>query len=462
MKRLAVALLLIPSVSAFSQSRKDVETLIQRYMEAAGVPGMSYAIARHGKVIMKGAIGLAEVENEAKLRPDSIFEIGSVTKQFTATLIMQLVKEGRIELDAAVSTYLPDLPQAWQPVTITQLLNHTSGLPEYLSPVYGFNIRKDYRDGEIVKMMEKFPLDYQPGESWMYSNLGYFLLGVLIEKITGREYEQELQDRLFAPLGMQSTSYFIPYKVYKHRAFGYMPSTKEVRVPETLRPSGAFSAGAVVSTAPDMALFASKLLAGEVLATNLLEKIWTPASLRGGRSYPYGFGWFLDEHKGVRIVHHGGNTFGNSAEVCLFPSENLAIVLLGNLYGGNYNGLARQIAGLYVADLKKTKKLKTNVDPNRDVTLKLFRTMQTLLNSQKNAELMDSELLGVLSSSRGSAGVAGLRAALGQIKSLRYRDHESLGTDTVYVYEIIFEKATVPMKLTVTKEAKLARFDVLR
>lgn len=455
-------MIVVVCCSSFGWARDATDDEVQAYMAEARVPGMTFAVIKDGKVVREGAYGFADLENDAKVKPNSVFELGSVTKQFTAALIMKLKEQGKLSLADPLSKYLPDVQDAWKHLTIAQLLNHTSGIPDYLSPLYGFSMRRDYKPSEVIALLDKKPLDYTPGDSWMYTNTGFFLLGMIIEKLTGKEYKDVLEEEIFKPLEMTDTDYFKPYKVYKNRAFGYTATAKEFRVPEVLRPSAAYSAGAIVSTAPDMAKWVIALTSGKVVSPESLKEMWTPAALNGGRTYPYGAGWFIDEVSGHRFIHHGGNTYGCSAEVSLFPDDHVAVVILGNVYGRDFSGLAIPIAAKYIPSLKPPSFKVADKDPNRDRTLSLFETMRALLNSQKDPKLMDTELLGMLSSMRGKIAASGLRGAVGQIKSLRYISERKQGSDTVLTYEMIFEKATIPMFLTITKEGKLARFDVAK
>lgn len=458
MRRIAALAVLASSVCAQAFDQTDV--LVNKYIADARVPGLAFAIIKDGKVVRTGAYGLADIENDAKVKPNSVFEIGSVTKQFTAALIMQLKEQGKLSLSDPISKFLPDVQDSWKNLTIQQLLNHTSGLPDYLSPLLGFSMRKDYKTTELMAILDKKPLDFQPGSSWMYSNTGYYLMGMIIEKLTGKDYKDVLSEQIFKPLAMNDSDYLQVWKVYKNRAFGYQPATKEYRVPETLRPSAAYSAGAIVSTAPDMAKWVIALTSGKVVKLESLKEMWEMGSLNGGRTYPYGAGWFIGEVSGHRNIHHGGNTYGCSAEVSIFPDDNVSVVILSNGAGRSFNELSIILAAKYIPNLKPDTYKPAEKDPNRDRTMRMFEAMRSLLNSKKDPELMDAELLGLLSTQRGTMAASGLRGSVGQIKSLRFVRERKQGIDDLVTYEIIFEKATLPMNLTVTREGKLARFDV--
>lgn len=352
-RRFRVVPVLVLLCFAFVPARADkVDDYVQAQMQARRIPGLSLAVVRDGKIVKAQSYGLASVELNAPATKESVFEIGSITKQFTVAAIMLLVEGGKVGLDDKINTYLTDLrpPQSWSAVTVRNLLTHTSGIKTYTG-LSGFEFSKHLKHEEFVKALSAFPLDFQPGEKWSYSNSGYNLLGFIIEKASGKRYWEFMRERIFQPLGMNATRDRDPVPVISNRAAGYewKNNSWENRDADL---TDVFSAGAIVSTVPDLAKWNAALDTERVLKRSSLDQIWTPMRLNDGKIYPYGFGWDIDAVTGHHIISHGGQTAGFSASIARYTDDKLTVIVLCNLGDIGVAGKVRQgIAKLYVPSL---------------------------------------------------------------------------------------------------------------
>ncbi len=219
-----------------------VDSYVAAEMTREHIPGLALGVYREGRIIKAQGYGLSNVELNVVVKPESIFQSGSMGKQFTATAVMMLVEEGKVGLDDSITKYFPEAPASWQPIKGRNLLSHTSGLAEYESdektkPGGPINLRADYTEDELVKVIETFPLDFQPGEKWAYRNTNYVLLGVLIHKVTGEFYGDFLQERIFKPLGMTSTRIISEADIIPNRAAGYRLVKGELKNQEWVSPT---------------------------------------------------------------------------------------------------------------------------------------------------------------------------------------------------------------------------------
>ncbi|HLK60919.1 MAG TPA: serine hydrolase domain-containing protein [Chthonomonadaceae bacterium] len=329
-----------------------VDDYIKRQMETRHIPGVSVAVVRAGKPILLRGYGLANVEANMPATKDTVYQLASVTKQFTATAVMILVQERKISLDAKITTYLSDLPTAWNQVTVRNLLTHTSGIKSYTNipprPDLSTVLRKDRTPMELISTVAEEPLEFPPGERWDYSNTNFILLGVLIEKMSGKSYGDFLKERIFTPLGMTATRVNNLYDIIKNRAAGYSFKDGRLYNGEYVSPTGAFSAGALVTTVVDMTKWDAALYSDLILPQPVLQQMWRPTKLNNGSFANYGFGWSVDTYYDRKLIEHGGGIPGFSTQICRFVDDKLTIIVLTNLDTGDANTLAKGIASLYL------------------------------------------------------------------------------------------------------------------
>jgi CubicO group peptidase (beta-lactamase class C family) len=349
--QLSFASVLIAGVVVGAQ---DIDAFVKGWMETQHVPAVSVAVVRDGALIKSEGYGFADVEHRVPARPDTVFKIGSVSKQFIATGIMLLVQDGRLAVGDTVSKYLAGTPAAWEAITLRHLLTHTSGL---VREAPGFDPYKLQPDVDVIKTAYAVPLRFTPGERYEYSNLGYFILAEVIHKVSGQPWGEFLSERVFTPLGMTATRVTTLADIVPNRARGYAWKAGKLQNEDdwpAVRPSGAF-----LSTVLDLAKWEAALLGERVLKAPARKEMWTPVTLNDGRTFPYGFGWQLDDWPadsrvptGVPMIRHGGSMNGFRAGYARWPNQRLAVIVLTNLTDAPYEGLVANIAIRYVPELK--------------------------------------------------------------------------------------------------------------
>jgi CubicO group peptidase (beta-lactamase class C family) len=331
-----------------------VDAYVADQMAEQKIPGLALLVTKDGNTIKAQGYGLANLEHNVPVTPETIFQSGSMGKQFTATAVMLLVEDGKLKLDDRIVTYLTDAPDSWQPITIRQLLSHTAGVGDF-SPL--FDLRREYSEEKLLNIIYKIPLRFTPGERWEYSNPGYITLGILIGRVTGKHYGEFLQERIFKPLGMQSTRIISEADIIPHRAAGYRLVKGELKNQTYVSASLNTTAdGSLYTNILDLAKWDFVLRGEPPLKRSLLDQMWTPVMLANGQPNPvrYGFGWMTKPYRGHRVVEHGGAWQGFTTHIARFLDDDLSIVVLTNLSadsGVKPVTIVRGIAGLYVPEL---------------------------------------------------------------------------------------------------------------
>jgi CubicO group peptidase (beta-lactamase class C family) len=345
----AVAISLMQSLSLAQDKAARIDELMSQYHQKGQFNG-TVLVAEKGAVIFKKGYGMADLEWDIPNTPDTKFRLGSITKQFTSMLVMQLVQEGKIKLDGKLSEYLPYYRKdTGQKVTIHNLLTHTSGIPSYTSlPGFFKNVSRDpYGVEEFVKKYCSGDLKFEPGSKFEYDNSGYFLLGAIIEQLTGQSYEKALQERILDPVGMKDTGYDHHDTILKKRASGYQKSADgSVTNAPYLDMSLPYAAGSLYSTVEDLFKWDRALYTDKLLSESNKETMFKPFLDN------YAYGWFVgkvtlgnSQEKLPTVSHEGGINGFNTLEVRLIDDRSL-IVLLNNAGGARLEDMARNIAGI--------------------------------------------------------------------------------------------------------------------
>lgn len=322
----------------YGQSKIDkLDELVSMYSEYGKFNG-SVLVSDQGKVIYKKGFGMANMEWDIPNQPNTKHRLGSITKQFTAMLMLQLVAEGKLDLQAPITTYLPDYPKASGDIITTHhLLTHTSGIPNYTSfPKFMEDeSRNPYSPEAFVKTFAEKTLDFAPGEKFSYSNSGYFLLGVLIEKLSGKSYEQMLQDKIFIPLNMKDTGYDNHADILKNRASGYEKSGVNYVNSSYLDMSIPYAAGSIYSTVEDLYKWDQSLYTTSILPEKYMSMFFKPHIPDFGNGH-YAYGWGVGYAKigtstdSIYAVGHGGGINGFNTNISRTTSDKSLIVLLNN------------------------------------------------------------------------------------------------------------------------------------
>lgn len=346
------AALLLVTVPSTPESRQSaaISDYVRAEMQRQHIPGLSLLIAKDGKIVSAEGFGLANVELEVAAKPETVYQSGSVGKQFTATAVMMLVEEGKIALDDPLTKYFKDAPATWNDVTVRELLSHTAGFGDYPEK---FDFRKDWTEDELLKLVESIPLAYRPGTKWAYSNLGFLTLGILIHRVTGVFYGDFLQERIFRPLEMKSTRIISEADIVANRAAGYRLVKGELKNQEWVAPKINTTAdGSLYFTVLDLAKWDAALYTEKILKKSSLDQMWTVAKLKDGQPNkgPYGFGWFIDERHGHRCIHHDGAWQGFQTAIDRYVDDRLTVVALSNLSGAQPGKITQHVAEMYLGE----------------------------------------------------------------------------------------------------------------
>lgn len=394
-------LLLLPLLFPAAAFGDAVDDYVKAEMERQHVPGLTLGIIRNGKLVDKRAYGSADLELNVPSTVDDAFEIGSITKMFTAIAAMTLVEEGKLSLDDPVAKWIPEAPELWKPITIRHLLYQTSGLKDYAF-VPGIGLIDEYNRAKWMSEMTKLPLDFTPGLTWAYSNSNYALAGWIIEKAAGKPYTEVVTERLLKPAGMTKTVFGDAYQIIPRRSHGYMfMQNTQLRA----KPGGTSIAsdGSLISTVEDMAKWDAAIGEGKFVNKKSWETIWSPAKLASGRVRAYGMGWNLRAPVGgVPYVGHGGNSAGYSAGYARYPEKGISVVVLANLYPIGGEPMAKKIAEILEPSLAFTAP-KTTADPDAARTEKVKQALVAFGDRNAKSDLLDPEM---------KAGMGTQRAAM--------------------------------------------------
>ncbi len=336
----------ICSLLLFSASAGEADTSPAEQMDSllsniypADGPGASVLVVKDGKTIIRKAYGMGNIELNIPLRPDMVFRLGSITKQFTSAAIMKLVEQGKINLDDPMTKYLPDYPVHGYNITIENLLTHTSGIKSYTSlpEVMEQQINEDLTVQELTDTFKNQPMDFAPSTAYLYNNSGYSLLGAIIEKVSGKTYEEYIQEEIFTPLGMTHSYYGSFTKIIPNRVMGYHVTEDGVQNAEYISMRIPYSAGSLLSTVDDLQKWTDALYAGKVVSNESLQKMTTPYVLSNGKNagsdkedQGYGYALSVADLKGHRVVGHGGGINGFSTNLQRIEDEDLLVVILTN------------------------------------------------------------------------------------------------------------------------------------
>lgn len=342
-------------------------------MHRQQIPALSLAVIHDGETVVAKGYGLANLEWNVPARADTVYEIGSLTKSFTASAILMLVEAGQIHLDEGIGKHIPNTPPAWDHVHVRHLLAHTSGIRSYtegtdILPLF----RNDHIQEEILRSVIDLPLDFIPGEEWAYSNTGYYLLGMILERVSGRSYWEFLAERIFEPLGMTATRPSSPKTIVSHRASGYNLTQDGLENRDAITSTSAWSAGSLLSTVLDMAKWDAALCSHDIHDRSTLEQMWRSEKLNNGLDTIYGFGWLVDDMCGHKHIWHNGGTAGFHVTFSRFIEEKLSIVLLTNLADADPESIASGVAGLFIPALRPPGMIEAQPDSDPAMT-ELFR-----------------------------------------------------------------------------------------
>jgi CubicO group peptidase (beta-lactamase class C family) len=448
-------LLLLLALFCFSPPiRADkIDDYVRAQMNERHIPAAALAVVRAGKAVKIEAYGLANVELNVPATKDTVFEIGSVSKQITAAAVMLLVEEGKINLDEKISKYLPNTPESWNKVTVRNLLTHTSGIKNYTG-LSGFELIKRSKRDDFIKAVGTLPLEFEPGERHSYSNTGYNLLGHIIESASGKPYWDFLRERIFIPLGMNQTADRDPQFIVRNRADGYEWENNRL-TGRDWDLTDLFAAGAIVSTITDLAKWEMGLRGDAFLKKTSKEQIWTPFVLNDGKPSSYGFGWNVGEFRGHKLISHTGHTAGFSAAISRYANDDLTVIVLTNLGTVGIGGqIARGVAKIYLPEIS-LRQMKEQSGANSELNKRLQNALLSYLGDKLDSDSFTDRSRAVLT--RESAKQTARRiAAFGAIKNFVFVGDEISGENRIYRYRVETPARLMLWRFTLDKGEKIA------
>lgn len=333
----------------------EVDDFVRAQMDKQHIPGLSLAVSKEGELVKSGAYGFANVEYNFPARLDTVYQIQSITKTFTATAVMMLVEEGKIGLENRMSKYFPSAPESWRDITVRHLLTHTSGIKDFINEPT-VDLRKDIAPEDVIKSLAERPLNFAPGEKYAYSNTGYHLLGMIIHQVTGKLWDEFLRERVFEPYGMSDTRVISFSEIITNRASGYIWAKDRLQNGHFVAPTIlGYAGGGLRSTVLDLAKWDGALYTDKLVRADTLAQMWAPATLNDGSKSGYGLGWGVGEFRGRKTVSHtGSHMTGFKTAFLRFVDDRLTVIVLTNQRGADQMSIAQGVAALFIPELKLT------------------------------------------------------------------------------------------------------------
>jgi len=429
-----------------------VDDYVKAQMAERHVPGVAVAVIKSGKVVKMKGYGVASLEFNVPVTPQTTFEIGSVSKQMTAAALMLLVEEGKIGLDDPISKYLKNTPDTWKTVTIRHLLTHSSGVKSYTS-LDGFELIKRMKVEDFIKQLAPQPLEFAPGEKNIYSNSGFSLLAYVIENVSGKQYMDFMRERIFTPLGMRSCGDRDPQFIIPNRATGY-EWRNDRYTGRDWDLTDLKGAGTIVCTIEDMVKWDEALDGGKFLAPESRKAIWTQFTFNNGQLSPYGFGWRISDVRGHKLIGHTGQTAGFAAANYRFVDDRFDVVVLTNQGDSGGGGdIALGVAKLYIPAISITR-MKEVPGGDAALTTLVGKAFAQRAENKPDSDVFSPEMVRSLSTER--MKLANTRiVSVGPIKALTLVGVETVAAGQVYIYRAVTARGASLWRIAFTGDRKI-------
>ena len=429
-----VALRPAPQLSEAAFSKAVADRIV-----ASGVPGAALAVFKDGQCIHRQAAGLADVERKTPYSTELAFEIGSLSKQFTGCAILMLVAEGGLALAEPIGSILPELPEAWRAATVEQVLHHVSGIPDY-EAIAGYDFYNEPRAAaDIVREASRRKPSFPPGERFEYSNTGYYLLSLIVEKRSGLGLDRFLATRVFAPLGMSST-YTSERPAGVAVATGYRNRTVKREAQPPIAWTSTLGAGGIVSTLADLGRWDEALYTDRLLPAALRVKLWEPTKANDGSKIPYGAGWFSDKTRDLEHLSHSGGTNGFSCYYLRFPEQHTAVLVCSNIYGGRIGAVTRAVATHFLPALNYYS-LAVPDDPDPECTAEHLAALRQAVLGEGELDLLGDGMRRFATEASFAGEREPLRALLGSSRSFRFLRMRELEDEEGGLEEFLYRQA---------------------
>lgn len=436
-----------------------VDDYLKAQMAARHIPGLSVAVVQDGRVVKTAAYGVSSVSAKTPATLDTRFILGSCTKPFTAVAVLQLMEAGKVDLDAPISRYLDGLPGAWSAITVRELLNHTSGLPNYRRFVDYAKLSdpKYNQAGSVVALLAGKPLDFAPEAKFEYSNTNYHLLAQIVQKVSGQTYEEFLASRQFQAAGMTATHLAALPTLLPSQAVGYNWDGKRRR-PNTLFLPRALDYGddGLVSTAGDLAKWTVALSTGQLVSEATLRQMITPGTPTDGSASSYGLGLIVLPYHGQTLATHSGGTPGYSSTLAYFVDSHLAVVVLCNLYPEDGTSLTEPVAlGVARQYLPAAPAEPAIPDTDPAATRLLRRTLLSIAAGKVPAGTLTPQLAALLTP-QATRQVNQNLSALGPLGAMTLLKHAEQDGLKVYRYRVVYGTTPTIVRMAINADGKIA------
>ena len=448
------AAMLSGCASVSSPSNGSIDSLVAEERAKQRIPGVAVAVVQRGELIRAAGFGLANVEHAVPVTSSTIFQTGSLAKQFTAVAVMLQVEDAKLDLDGSIARYLPGAPASWNAITVRHLLTHTSGIPDYDERTLDY--RKDYTDDELMQVAFGLPPEFPPGSRWNYSNTGYVLLGIIVRKASGQFYGDVLRDRVFGPLGMTTARVISEEDIVPHRAGGYRLAGEALKNQEWVAPTLNTTAdGSLYLSLQDWLVWEQGLRQRAVLRPASWEQVFAPVRLNSGKTYPHGFGWELHDGRGPAWYRHGGSWQGFETAYLHATDADLSVIVLSNLAQANPMQVAQRIAQLYLPNLMRPANAAlAEQDPL------LAARVRALLEATAAGTLRESEFefVGAGFFPAVPAAYKKLLEEAGPVQRVELLDRRERGDDTVLSFRAVVGAKAFLVDLSVTPAGRFSSY----
>jgi len=457
----AVALVLASTIGAASAQETAgdrIDRVVLAEMQRQMAPGVVIGVVQGGVVVKAQGYGYANLEHQVLAGPATVYQSGSLGKQFTAAAVMLQVEDGKLSLADPLTKFFPDAPETWRSITVRHLLTHTSGIPDYEEGT--FDYRKDYTEEEMSRFAFSLPLEFPAGARWNYSNTGYVLLGIIVRKVSGSFYGDVLAERVFKPLGMTTARVISEADLVANRAAGYRLVNGAVKNQEWVSPTLNTTAdGSLYLTVRDLIAWDAGIRARAVLKPESWQQILTPVRLNSGKTYPYGFGWFLDERGGQPLQQHSGSWQGFKTQFSRFLGEDLSVIVLANLAQANPARIADGIAEALSPTLA-VPALRPIEDHDPQVTARCRR----LLDDARAGTLLPADFAYMRAGffPKGAKTIQEQLRTLGPSQSMVLVSKAEVGDDRIFTYEVAFGSRSMYYKVALAPNDAVSQFQLLQ
>lgn len=447
-----IGLTLLNPIPFFQEPPTESVQYIEKYLQTSRIPGIVCLYKQGDSAPLTIATGFSNIEPKTSINPTQLFDSGSIGKMFTTVVTLKLAEENKLKLTDQLGQYVSEVPDSWKTATVSQLLAHTAGLPEYV--LYdGIQLTQDFELPKYFEVMADKPIDFAPGTEFQYSNSNFFMLKLIAEKASKKSFTELLITYVFSPADMTETGPLLaPDVLEKRKATGYWISQNV----DPIGPAGKspdLGSGGHFTTVQDLTKFAQSLFKGTLLSKESLTKMTTPAPLPKGRKSGYGYGLFIRNVNGTTIWSHGGNSVGYAGSITYIPSKDTTIVLLGNAYQMSGDSVALGLARILYPELNP-KPFTEQSDPNIEQSKRLVSVLQELAARKIDGDLVSSEMRARLARPRGQMTLQNF-STLASAEYDAFMGSEKMEPDTIIRIRVIHGERKSIAHFTVDAEGKV-------